>query len=161
MKKKVNILLIIAVLGLWGTVSYRFFKNFFYKDAGVAVTANVQASKFSISARDTFMLRPLEHDPFLSSKGGGINRGSTHWVSVKKRMPKVNDVKKPVAPWPKISYYGFIKSEKNEELALIKIDDVLYKMHKKETKNSVTLKIIDKDSAGVVYKKELKFIEKS
>ncbi|MFL9843541.1 hypothetical protein [Flavobacterium rhizosphaerae] len=160
-KKTLNIILLFFVLGLWGVAGYRFFKNTF------ATTAYPTALKFDgpqlgvlIIKRDTFLLNPVQRDPFLDN----VKTNPVRTIPKPARRLRTTILPtalKPAVNWPEVNYFGYIKAAKNDELALIKIDKVLYKMHKKETRAGLTLKNIYKDSAQVLFNKELKIIKRN
>jgi len=159
MKKKINILLLLAVLSLWGIAGYRFFKIFFLKPHNIVAAARNYTGAVPLITRDTFVLNPVSRDPFLDrsqqeivpAKASLKSSGNRHAVFNK------NIVVMPLQ-WPAVSYYGYIKPAKNEELAMIKINNVLFKMHEKDSKESITLKKIYKDSVRIMYNKQLKTI---
>lgn len=159
MKKKINIILIIAVLGLWGLVGYRFLRNYFAKEGSTAYHQDTNfASQKIVIQRDTFIMKPLIRDPFLSV---GLVNNTTKPIPVNyshaaQRQQKLPKVKAPAAPWPEIIYYGYIKSGKNTEVAVIKINGQLVRMKKGETKNNFLIKGVYKDSIVIIYYKEKK-----
>ncbi|MEL1244914.1 hypothetical protein AAEO56_11620 [Flavobacterium sp. DGU11] len=153
MKKKINIVLIVAVLGLWGTLGYRYINNYFHDEENISYmkSGNIPL-KDIIAKRDTFTMVLLGRDPFLghitvSREAEG--RVHTHQI----KGPKPAKVK-PNTEWPDVKYFGFIKSGTNGELALLKIDGQLFKLHKGEAKNDLVVQKIFKDSVLVIYNKE-------
>jgi len=158
MKKNINIVLIIVVLALWGTAGYRYVKNYLIQDTNItAKFSEFKTVDFNIK-RDTFLLTPLPRDPFLNK----IYTRSVVVTDSKKNTRlsklKVNTTShiSIVIPWPDVKYYGFIKSGKNSELALIKVNGVLIKMHKGDSENGLAIKEIYKDSIVLVYNKQRK-----
>ena len=153
MKKNINVVLIIAVLALWGTAGYRYVKNYFFIQ-GTAVTPEsleFKAVDLNIK-RDTFLLEPLSRDPFL--KKVSVRTVS---VPIARRRVEISEslgnktVHQPIIiSWPDIKYYGFIKSGKNNELALIKVNGTLIKMHKGDSENGLIVKNIYGDSIVIV-----------
>ena len=159
-KKKINIGLILVVLGLWGAVGYRFIKNNYpqHDIAGVNHRSNKISQKLIVE-RDTFLLEPLVRDPFLDRKN--MDENSAKSINPQRSFSKVKTNKTPKAPkvivnkyWPDIQYYGYIKSNQNNEVVLIKIDGQLLRMHKNEKKNDLVIKDIYKDSVAILFNKE-------
>lgn len=166
MKKNINIVLIVVVLGLWGTVGYKAINNyFFFKKAEVKPASfNAGISNRQIN-KDTFRIETLARDPFLNKQGqemvsvtkkyeakpSGV--GNKQVIQFIKPMEYIN--------WPSISYYGYIKSkENNEELILVKINDKLYKIRINDQIEGITLKKVYKDSIEFNFNKEKKTIQK-
>lgn len=168
-KKKINIALIILVLILWGIVIYRSINRYFPN------TDNTQSdfistdytSKIKTIKKDTFKLIPISRDPFLGKITNPISIEDTKKIIPKKRNILINHnsqgaktkIVKPIIEWPKISYYGYIKStQRAEELILIKIESKLFKTRKNEVLDGILIKRIYKDSIEVAFNKEKKFI---
>lgn len=164
MKKKINILLIVAVGGLWGTVGYRFINNYFFNNPVNNIIAGntVHTSKL-VTQRDTFLLENINRDPFLNKivairSNEGVSAITRNTGRIKKYTPVI----KPVAPpkyWPEVQYYGYIKSAKNNEVVLLKINGQLFKLHKGESKNELTVQNVYKDSVALLFYKEKKIFK--
>ena len=66
-KKIINIVLIIVVLSLWGTVGYKYINRFFGSDELLYTSSNdYNYEAISIIKKNTFLLEPLAKDPFLN-----------------------------------------------------------------------------------------------
>lgn len=157
MKKKINIALIIVVLGLWGTVFYKTINQYFFSKEPVNNIFINKTLKINSLTKDTFHLAKLSRDPFLNIQYQPIKPA----LRIKSTKPKVIVAVKPVEVkyWPTIAYYGFIKSkEKEKELILVKINSKLYKLRKDDLIEEITIKKIYKDSIEVVFNKEKKII---
>lgn len=167
-KKKINIVLILIVLGLWGTVIYRSLNHYFFPDQNIVTQAETN-SRFNYKQikKDSFELLPLAHDPFLKNSLNSPSPSNSNSFP-RNASPKSSGPKKPavirekvpvVLYWPEINYYGYIKSSlKTEEMILIKVDNKLYKARKKDNVGGVVIKRIFKDSIEMSFKKENKFI---
>lgn len=160
MKKKINILLIIIVLALWGGVAYKVINRFFSSEGEVFMIEDYNhESDLMISERDTFIINSINRDPFLDEM-----------ISVNKEKPilkkdgnkQFKKISKPITkiPFPIIYYYGYIKS-KEKELVLLKINGQLKKMRLNETSEGIKIKKIFKDSVFVVVNGETKSFERS
>ena len=162
-KKKINIVLIIVVLGLWGTVVYRSLNHYFLPNQDQnAVEQRGNSFNYQQIKKDTFELSPLHRDPFLSKQMAP----ATPIVYTKPSAPivkKTAAVKAPPQPtvvyWPEINYYGYIKSsQKISELILIKINNKLYKTRKNDIVEGIKIKTVFKDSIEMQLNKEVKLI---
>lgn len=150
-RKTVNIILIAAVLGLWGMIAYRFVRN-------LAPTATVpiegrqvgmRSSDLSVK-RDTFGLQPLERDPFL----GRIHKPKSRKVSPKRAVSAPKKQTPAPAPWPEVAYYGYIKAGKNPEAVILKVNGQMLRLHTGETRDNLTVIRIHRDSVELKYAKE-------
>ncbi|WP_281635431.1 hypothetical protein [Flavobacterium marginilacus] len=163
-KKKINVILILIVLGLWGTIGYRALNRLFFKnEAGFGKPnqkINVTINQIN---KDTFELEKISRDPFLNKQY------QSDIVLIKKPISTYSSVKKVIVPkipkimsninWPTLVYYGYIGSkEKNEELILLKIDSKLCKLKLNEPINGLIIKKKYKDSIQVFFNSETKII---
>lgn len=165
-KKRLNIILILFVLGLWGTIAYKSLNRFFSSDNS-PLQSNSVSENFNLKKieKDTFSLKKLARDPFLSK----VLEAKQRPVVVKSEFPSIKVINaskpvksKPVVVWPKVFYYGYIKSlQKTEELILVKIDNKVLKIRKNQDVQGVMIKRIFKDSIEVAFNKEKKFIYKN
>lgn len=164
MKKKVNVLLAAVVLGLWGTVMYRYVNRFFYSEEVAAFReTSLSANLPDTMKKDTFELRPLSNDPFLHRRvAPKAVRTRTIASYTPKPIVKPQPPKpKMITPFPVVKYFGFIKSQdKKEELILMKINNTLHKTRLNGNCDGVTVKKIYKDSVQVVFGKETRIIKK-
>jgi hypothetical protein len=161
-KKRINIALLILVLGLWGTVGYKTINQYFFsKEVALSDVQTNATFNFSQIKKDTFHLETIQRDPFLNKSSIAPSQNPV----VKKiySQPKVQ-IKpiaqpKPIINWPTVSYYGYIKSkDKTEELILVKIDNELHKLRKNATVNGLIIKKVFNDSIEVVFNKEKRVI---
>jgi hypothetical protein len=165
MKKKINIVLIVVVLGLWGTVGYRALNQYFLSKKGVVKTMELN-KEFNLTQinKDTFQMENSIRDPFLNKQDQSMV------PNTKKIYSKSLNIKKKVYPvvkakeyinWPAISYHGYIQSKaNNEELILVKINEKMFKLKINEEVEGVTLKKVYKDSIEFIFNKEKKIIQK-
>ena len=166
-KKRLNIILILAVLGLWGSVIYKSLNRFFPSERNGFVNVNQsQSLDFKKIRKDTFLLKKLNRDPFLDKALAEVpkivvNR-NTKPVIINKTPNNRPIIKVKEIIWPQVFYYGYIKSQqKTDELILVKIDNKLLKVRKNENIEGLNIKRVYKDSIEVVFNKEKKFIYKS
>mgnify|MGYP006173368547 FL=1 len=160
-KKTLNIILIVTVVALWGTVLYKYVNRFFnpiQNDFAVREFSSPISTKI---AKDTFDLQPLHRDPFLDRSM--IKRNEEKPIRVN-TQPKVIKTKTPEIqkPFPLVHYYGYIKSQdKKEQLILLKVNNKLERVRLKSNIDGLIINQIYKDSIQVSYNKELKMIKKS
>jgi len=166
-KKKINIVLILAVLGLWGTVGYKAVSQYFFseeiKTAAVASDYNFKARKIE---RDTFALEKINRDPFLNK--ALLRAESNHAVvpraavSGTRRVVPAKAIEKPKEAkyWPIVSYYGYIKSGSKNELVMLKIGNKMHRLHKGQEVEGLMLNKVFKDSVEVRFNKENKIVRK-
>ncbi|PXY41149.1 hypothetical protein DMB65_09345 [Flavobacterium cheongpyeongense] len=159
-KKKINIILILFVLGLWGTIGYRTLYRQFSDSKIINAT---QDQKYNASIKqinkDTFDLEKINRDPFLNKQFQNTVaiQKPPHYTLIKKTT--VQTVQKPKSnlSWPTLQYYGYLKS-KDRELVLLKIDSKLYKLKLNEPQNGIIVKKKYKDSIEVNFNSETKMI---
>lgn len=163
-KKKINIVLIMLVLGLWGTVAYKTVSQYFFSKELVAnkTQLNNELNLNQIN-KDTFNLEKVARDPFLNRQNRTDSLVSKKYYSeipnVKIKTNPIVLKPKVIINWPLISYHGYIRSkDKNEELILVKIDKRLYKLRKDDEIEGVTVKKVYNDSIEVNFNKGKKII---
>lgn len=163
-KKKINIVLIVIVLGLWGTLAYKTVVQFFFPEA-LVVNENISNNEFNLDEvnKDTFQLKKIARDPFLNTQNksfDSIFKNDYSKIPIKKIKPSTIVVRpKEITNWPSIFYYGYIKSKsKDEELVLVKIDGKLHKLRKNDIFGEIKLKNIYNDSIELDFNKQKKII---
>ncbi|PAM93717.1 hypothetical protein B4N84_15690 [Flavobacterium sp. IR1] len=160
-KKKINIILIIVVLSLWGTVGYRTIKNYFGDNKTITIsesqTQNVSLKKVN---KDTFQLEKVIRDPFLNKQ---LEEKTTVKEYVSNPIPIKKTVKTLVPKyntnidWPQLQYFGYLKSN-DQELILLKIDSRLYKLKLNSEVNGLIVKKKFKDSIEVFFNSQSRII---
>ncbi len=160
-KKYLNISLIVILVIVYGSVIKKcagFGDS--TPDTVLVTTSTPNYIKDAFEVKDTFNLNLNKRDPFDSS-----NR-KFKYVSNKTEESKKPQVysKKPVdknLSWPTISYHGFVKSSRNAtKLAIIKINNKLYRKREKENFENIKIVKAYKDSVIVSFNKELKTIKR-
>ncbi|KAF2342588.1 hypothetical protein [Flavobacterium tistrianum] len=162
-KKKINIILIIVVLGLWGTVGFRTINRYF-GNSDVNLSPEAHNSDISLKKvnKDTFELKKIGRDPFLNKqfveKPAFVASVSYH-APVRKAIKPSPAIPKPKfdMPWPQLQYFGYLKSN-DIELVLLKIDSKLHKLKLNDEVNGLTIKKKFKDSIEVVFNSQSKII---
>jgi len=160
-KKKINIILIIVVLVLWGTVGFKTINRYFNYNTVIA-NEEMQTKNVSLKIidKDTFDLEKVHRDPFLNKQ---IEEQKTQVkvVSYYKPVKKVTQIliKRPIVNlnWPTLKYFGYLKS-KDQELVLLKIDSKLHKLKLNDNINGLVVKRKFKDSIEVSFNSENRII---
>lgn len=163
MKKKINIVLLVFVLGLWGIVIYKYVNRFFLED-NIPVTEHNFIASFNSKAiaKDTFTLGIITRDPFLNGIRTEKKVYTSNYKSSKKSVVKVLPKKVvPITPFPMVKYYGFIKSTTgNKELILLSINGKFSRLKLNEKKDGLMVTSLQKDSIKVSYNKEFRWFLK-
>jgi hypothetical protein len=161
-KKKINIILILIVLGLWGTVGFRALNHRLSSDILLTEKLN-QTRNITIDQinKDTFELEKINRDPFLDKKFQSAiispKKQISHYSSIKKGSAPVIIKPNPDIHWPTLTYYGYLKS-KDQELVLLKIDSKLCKLKLNDPINGLIVKKKYKDSIEVCFNSQSKII---
>ena len=158
-KKRINIVLIIVVVGLWGTLIYKYFRPHL---AGQVVSQSIEYqnnNEVRIATKDTFELRRLDFDPFFNKV---VNKSvvftSNAAVSYPPKKPVVKNLNKV---FPTVSYFGYIKSTKRaKEMILIKINQQLKRVRLNQIIDGLIIKSIYRDSIEVVFQGEARTIKR-
>lgn len=159
-KKMINAVLIIVVVSLWGTVSYKYINRFFGENEVFYDTPeNYNFDTLSVISKDTFKLQPLTKDPFLNKivTQPKIQSSSIPKQSIIKKEP----VLKTPIQFPAVQYYGYIKSkDKKEELILVRINNRLERVRLNDNIDGLIINKIYKDSIVVNFNKETRSFKK-
>lgn len=159
-KKKINIALLIIVLGLWGTVVYKYVSHFFLStEVQVFESQNNLSVNLKNSVKDTFELKTLTRDPFLGLSNNKstkiiINQSNNSKKSIVKNTPS-SIIKEP---FPRIIYYGHILSnEKKKEMILLNVRGKFLKLALNEEKEKIKVTTFTRDSIKVSFGKEFQW----
>jgi len=158
MKKKLNAALLMVVLGVWGTVVYRYVSQYLSKPVALAYSGHEMSLKAPVPEKDSFELRPLVRDPFLNNASAPVVL-----PVYKKNVTVVKKEKKQPHPseFPAVDYLGYIKSaNKNDELALLKVNGKLIQIRINQTASGVRALQLYKDSIKITFQGEVRFIRK-
>jgi len=123
-------LLIVAVLGIWGTVAYQFFTGISPKPPQEIVALSSPSFKPQAQkAIDTFSITEVARDPFLGT------------LKQKRVSPnKLRSKKKDTINQPHIVYKGLVKrQETNQQVFVVDIDNTQYLLKRGQTVKSLTL----------------------
>ncbi|WP_162128572.1 hypothetical protein [Flavobacterium phycosphaerae] len=164
MKKKLNVVLLVLMLSLWGTVIYRYVNQYFVKKEPLSfatITNSNYDAKNKILKKDTFELNKIIRDPFLCSSKGVAKRTriNSNNVSSKKELKKELSKATSKTLFPNVRYFGYIKSVDNkaQETILLSSDGKFLKLHLNQDKDGLKVTALNKDSIKVYYNKESKW----
>jgi hypothetical protein len=163
LKKKLNIVLLILVMCLWGTVIYKYVNQYFIKNEPFNFkTKSNYTFKNEILKKDTFNLEKIDRDPFLGNMTTlfkDINTTSHKKNSRKQLNIEPQKVAKKI--FPNIIYYGYIKAtDKSQETILLFIDGKFSRLNLNEDKDGLKIISLKKDSIRVFFNKELRWFKK-
>lgn len=164
-KKKINIILIAVVLGLWGTVGYRAINRQFTGNAMIP-KKQTELGNATINQinKDTFKLEEINRDPFLNKQFQTAVTAPrvvvSHYRAVRRvTVPPTAPKSDPHLKWPTLSYHGYIGSkERNEDLVLLKIDSKFCKLKLNHPINGLVVKKRYKDSIEVSFNSETRMV---
>ena len=142
MKKKLNIVLLVLVLCLWGTVIYRYLNQYFIKEQVLSQSNNsITVVENKILPKDTFELPKINRDPFHNTTKGEIKPPLRK--TIPRKVVKEDKLKAVYKnPFPKIQYYGYIKSNgKSQETILLSADGKFLKLNLKQLNPNLASKL--------------------
>lgn len=161
-KKRINIALIILVLGLWGAIGYKTINQYFFSKTQFISEAKLNIpSHFTKIKKDTFNLETIQRDPFLNKSSIRlVDNSIAERIYVKPQLINKPIIQpKLIVSWPSVFYYGYIKSRgKTEELILVKIENNLHKLRKNSEVDGLIIKKVFNDSIEVLFNKEKRMI---
>ncbi|NHF58991.1 hypothetical protein FK220_006550 [Flavobacteriaceae bacterium TP-CH-4] len=152
-RKKINTILIVAVVAIWGIVLYKFIASYLTDpDAGPIAEIPTKPAIAAIRKKDTVTLNFPERDPFL---GTVVTKSKPKAPAVRKSVTrKPKSPSKPVL-WPKIEYLGFVKSSASKgRLGLVRIDGRLHRVNAGTEVNGLRIRKISKDALVIMNGKE-------
>ncbi|MEE9363944.1 MAG: hypothetical protein V3U92_15190 [Cellulophaga sp.] len=155
-RKKINKVLIVVVILIWGIVLYKFVSPYFKQTANNVLTAELLTKELKVIAKkkDTVALNLIDRDPFLGKPFYKKKRVGREKIAKKTSVIKVTP---KIIEWPKITYLGFVKSKKNaRRLGLVRVDGKLYRVNKKEVIQGVMVLDIYNEYILLVNGKEKK-----
>jgi len=147
-KKKKTYLLLVAVLGLWGTIGYQVLSALSPEESAV-VTENISVIFSPEKTKvDTFYITQVKRDPFL----GKLTRKKTK--KVQSRNTKKADLENS---WPQIQYQGMIKKQgENSQIFIVTINQQQYLLKKNQELEKVKLLKGNTKEIQVRFNKEIK-----
>ena len=148
-KTKTYILLIV-VLGIWGTIGFKIFSAFNPESPGAdEETFEVSFTPETVSQAEAFTVETVDRDPFLGTLTVKRSTGSS-----KRRA----DTK--TFNWIPIQYQGVVKRQNSkQEIFIVNINGKQHLMRKGQEIDSVTLISGSAKQITVTYKKHRKTVD--
>ena len=119
-------MLLVAVLGLWGTIGYKVISTLNPEESAVVpenISVNFSPEKTAI---DTFSIASIARDPFL----GKLTRKTSKTKKNQSKNSKKADLENP---WPQILYQGMIKKQgENSQIFIVTINQQQYLLKKNQ-----------------------------
>jgi hypothetical protein len=160
LKKKINIILLIVVLGVWGAILYKIANGYFLKSENILATnSSTHLSRIKIIQKDTFELIKPKRDPFLDKENLEKDEivvskpKKTSYASVSPKTSFVVNI-------PTIRYFGYITTENLQSTALLSINNKKIKLALNQEYKGIKLILIQRDSIKVIFNKQTKVIKK-
>ena len=152
-KKKKTYLLLVAVLGLWGTIGYKVISTLDPDESAIVAENIIVDFSPEKTKTDTFSIAPIERDPFL----GKLTRKSAKTKKHQKRNIKKPDLENP---WPQIQYQGMVKKQgANAQIFIVTINQQQYLLKKNQELNNIKLLKGNAKVIQVRFNKETKTFE--
>jgi len=130
-KKTKTYILLVAVLGIWGTIGYKII-NGLTPEESLSPNQNIDVS-FNPEKRikqDTFTITEVDRDPFL----GTLSRVQS---TIK---PSINQTQRKTNHQPAITYSGLVKKQNtSDQVFVININNNQYLLKKGQVVDSVKL----------------------
>lgn len=157
MKKKVNILLILVVLSIWGVVIFRSVNNFFSSKNNNSIAVNTTDFALKKIEKDSFDLEPLKRNPFtnrMALVSNPINQSQNKIVIkrnltpiVKKSIFKIKqEPKASITTYNTYKFVGTIKNQSQGEMVILRINEEIKRLFLNVKQNDLLVKKIYKDS---------------
>jgi len=154
-KNYLNSALIVLLVVIWGGIIYKYFGTPKAVEQKQLVVSSNASSNYTI-AKDTFKLTLNARDPFKTSK-----HRKTPATSTKPKKTTKKTTKKKMLVWPKIQYFGFVKSATNKtKLVLIKVNGKLHRKREKDNIETLTIVKAYSDSITISLNRQLKTIKR-
>lgn len=166
--KKLNYILIPAVLFIWGAIIYNVVSGASGDEELPAYGTIPKVEREGMASLDSFVLDLDYKDPFLSRRNhtgvsssytGSVSNSSTSTSKPKKvEKPKVVE---PPMDWSFIEYHGiFTNSDKKVGVATVTINSKDYLLDKGDEIEEVKLLLLTEDSIKISYQGKNAFIKK-
>ena len=156
-----NLLLIVAVIAIWGTIAYRIISALDESDdepLPVAVQLDKKPADDYATVNDTARLRNAYRDPF------GMVAPPAPKDTVKKHVMLVNMVAKPVVPVDLtfVKYAGYIINPGTKQsLVMLLINGKTAMLGEGESSDGIKVIKNMRDSVKVRYRQQIRYIVKS
>lgn len=158
--KATNIALIVALIGIWGTVIYKFIGGSSNEDTYYLPQTNHSTIVEQIQlVQENFVVNGNYRDPFLGRAYHAPKAKTT--AKTKASKPVVPKIVKPPTDWSFLVYRGDFLNEKKQHVGILTIRNKDFLAKEGEEKDGVQIIKIRKDSIQVNYQNEKKYIHKA
>lgn len=165
--KKLNYILIPAVLFVWGAIIYNVVSGVSGDEQLPVFDTTPKMEREGMASLDSFVLDLDYKDPFLSRRNhsgvpssyrGAVSSSAS--TSKPKKVEKPKGVETPIS-WSFIAYHGiFTNSDKKVGVATVTINNKDYLMDKGDEIEEVKLLLLTEDSIKISYQGKNAFIKK-
>jgi len=155
-KQKLNKVLILFLILIWGFVGYKFISNTGSTHSPVEMSKNSElAVHVTTILRDTIHINKLNRDPFL---GTYIVKKKKSIKKAVRRKPKA----RKIISWPQVEYFGYVKNHNNKSpLVLLKINGQVKRIRKEDKLEVFRINSVYKDSIIISIGREKRTIKKN
>ena len=123
--KKLNIVLVAAVIAVWAVVIYKYFIQSSESPLNMNLISMNEKKDFVNDERKDFELIKLKRDPFLGKTyvRSTQKKEAKKSISTRKKKTPQKNTKKKFLYEPVIEYLGFVKNDKNtKKLVILKVE---------------------------------------
>lgn len=160
-KKALNSILIIALLGIWGSITFRVVSTTSEEVIPEIAINNVIPKKLKSQEVD-FIINASYRDPFLGKSYTTYKRPSAKKTTPKRNTKPIQPkIEQPKTNWSFIVYRGIFKSEKGKFVGMVSINNNDHMIKEGIEIKEVTFHKILKDSLLVEYHHEKKYITRA
>lgn len=160
-KNKLNILLIVVVIGIWAIVALKATGGFFANEKAETVAENTMMEPNIAPKKIANEKLNLNYpDPFLGTINQPIIKNNNPIIKTDKERPTKTETLKSLN-WPTVSYYGSVKNtNKNKMVAILSINNHEKRMLPGEMFQEIKLEKITGDSVLVSWGKNKKYVKR-
>ncbi|RYE59597.1 MAG: hypothetical protein EOP48_00365 [Sphingobacteriales bacterium] len=155
--KKALIILICAVLTVWGLIVKRIYSTFGKEDNSISYsTSSFSGTLHVISHLDENYILQLRNDPFMSTNTNVDSETEKDDASISSTitaspMPKTN--------WPAVSYSGYIHNPKTRKrIAIMFFGEQSLMMDEGDSHKGIKLLLNAVDSVKLSYQNEIRYL---
>ncbi len=161
--KKLQYILIITVVIIWGLIIYRIIK-YSVKKPSIAFNNNSVSivNRKSGEEKDTFSIYADYRNPFFKSnrynniKKTGLKKKNKNEEIKNRKKKKMNKSKnvdfKKIIDWPTVKYCGIVQNYRSgKKVGLIEIKRETYLIQEKDTVSDIYIKKMYKDSVEIIF----------
>ena len=162
-KKFTQAVLLVFVLGVWGTIFYKIYDKLRGDDEEPVPYEALNMGQVSSGKLDTFQLLENYNDPFLNKPVSGSAIGSAHKGSSTANPVVKSIVKTPVTTVaPQIKYLGLIKNKAGKKsVAIVSVNGASSLLQEGESAGNAKLLKLTNDSILVQIDKQKIYVRRN